>query len=565
MLISKTKQQKSGNILKYIGCYNNRIRRIEMIKEDYLAEKSKEELTELVDKLLNKLSDRSRLEFISRWISPQAALNDACEGDSNNFLIDLEKFCEDCLNGEYYIEPDYDNYCYHWYEDPEDYIDYSDSKWAEEFQHFYTLAIMFSRNNEFEVSLKAFDVLFDCLQTCEIDQELLGTQDPMAYIDINWDIAFSEYFRNIASHYTDKRHSAIKAIEVWANCGSQYSDIIFKYFTDLDLIEEAIRHNIKKYSDHWPMQNKLYELLKNYYVQQDKDFDEIEILESMLCYSKNFTVDLAQGYISLQKWTAAVIVILPVLNVIDDNRIIESLNVSLLECYDKLKQYDKGLEVATSLFKNHAYNHDYYLKARDLANKVGKLDSFINEMIAFAKTWEGYYPSTSTEILLRIFSSEGYVKEMIDLALKTDARSRYDCLKFTYKSLLFRVLRDKNIDSISEDLGTLILRLKNSETPGIVDMVDASHNFENEDLLLQRAIDILKEIIQFHIDAAKRTRYVTAAYYCSLLQGIYKYMNEEDKFLDYYRAIMAENPKRRALKDEMRKIFNFGEGKNGFI
>lgn len=42
-------------------------------------------------------------------------------------------------------------------------------------------------------------------------------------------------------------------------------------------------------------------------------------------------------------------------------------------------------------------------------------------------------------------------------------------------------------------------------------------------------------------------------------------MNEENEFVDYYKAIMAENPRRRALKDEMRKIFNFGEGKNGFI
>jgi hypothetical protein len=33
-------------------------------------------------------------------------------------------------------------------------------------------------------------------------------------------------------------------------------------------------------------------------------------------------------------------------------------------------------------------------------------------------------------------------------------------------------------------------------------------------------------------------------------------MNEEDKFLDYYRAIMAENPRRRALKDEMRKALS---------
>ena len=536
-----------------------------MMKDDYLSDKSKEELAELVDKLLDKLSDRSRLEFISRWISPQAALNDACEGDSNNFLIEVEKFCEDCLDGEYYIEPDYENYCYHWYEEPEDTIDYSDSKWAEEFQRFYTLAIMFSRNNEFEVSLKVFDILFDCLQTCEIDQELLGTEDPMAYINVNWHIAFSEYFRNIASHYTDKRQSVFKAIEVWTSFGSEYSDNISKYFTDLELVEEAIRHNIKKFSDLWPMQHQLYELLKNYYLEQNKDFDEIEILESLLCYSKNFTVDLAHGYINLQKWTAAVVVILPVLNVIDDNRIIESLNVSLIECYDGLKQYDKGLEIATDLFKVQVHRHDYYLKARDLASKTDQLDAFINEMIAFVKTSDGRYMYSSTEILLRILSSEGYIDEMIDLALKADDRRRHECLKYTYKSLLFRVLRNKNMGSISEDLEALIMRLKNNEEPGITDMVDDSQNLENEDLLLQSAIDILKEIIQFHIDAAKRTRYATAAYYCSLLQGIYKYMNEEDVFLDYYRAIMAENPRRRALKDEMSKIFNLWEGKNGFV
>ena len=40
----------------------------------------------------------------------------------------------------------------------------------------------------------------------------------------------------------------------------------------------------------------------------------------------------------------------------------------------------------------------------------------------------------------------------------------------------------------------------------------------DEDLLLQSAINILKEIVQFHIDAAKRERYATAAYYCSLLE-----------------------------------------------
>ena len=61
-----------------------------MTKDYYLIDKSKEELTELVSKLLNRLPDKERLEFISQWISPQAALSDACAGDSNNFILRLE-------------------------------------------------------------------------------------------------------------------------------------------------------------------------------------------------------------------------------------------------------------------------------------------------------------------------------------------------------------------------------------------------------------------------------------------------------------------------------------------
>ena len=73
---------------------------------------------------------------------------------------------------------------------------------------------MFSRNSEFEVSLKTFDMLFDCLQESESDEEILGTTDPMVYIDVNWDLVFGEYYRTIAGYFTDKRQSVFKAVEV---------------------------------------------------------------------------------------------------------------------------------------------------------------------------------------------------------------------------------------------------------------------------------------------------------------------------------------------------------------
>lgn len=522
-----------------------------MIADYNLAEKSKEQLVELINKLLIRLTEKERIEFISRWISPQAALSEVCAGDSNNFIVRVERFCKDCLDKKYYVEPDYEDYCYNDYTDYDDDVDYSSSKWAEEFEQLYKLAVMFSRNSEFEVSLKSFDMLFDCLQEAEHDEEILGTTDPLVYIDVNWDLVFEEYYRSIAGYLTDKRQSVFKAVEVWMCGGKQYSESIFNYFTDINLIKEAIRYKINECSECWTMQHELYELLKSFYIKQNKVFDEIVMPESMLCYSKNFTYDVVQGYIKHHKWSTAVEIILPALKVIDNERILEALNIRLMDCYDELKQYDKGFKVANALFKKYPNKHDYYLKARSFADKIKRLDYFVKEMTAFAKTCDGYY---STEILLRILSSEGYINDMIKSALTADGYRRHDYMKYTFKSLIYRALRGKDRDKLPVVLRELIGGLEHGKIPGIVDMVDGFHRLESERDLLQSAINILKDIIQFHIDAAKRTRYARAAYYCSLVQGIYIYLNEKDEFEHYYATIVVGNKRRPALRDEMKKV-----------
>ncbi len=254
-----------------------------MITDYNLAEKSKEQLVELINKLLFRLPEKERIEFISRWISPQAALSEVCAGDSNNFIVRVERFCKDCLDKKYYVDPDCEEY-YNNYTD--DMIDYSSSKWAEEFEQLYKLTVMFSRNGEFEVSLKSFDMLFDCLQESESDEGILGTTDPSVYIDVNWDLVFEEYYRSIAGYLTDKRQSVYKAVEVWMRGGNQHSESIFDYFADINLIEEAIQYKINECSECWTMQHELYELLKNFYIKNNKVFDEIGMPESMLCYSK---------------------------------------------------------------------------------------------------------------------------------------------------------------------------------------------------------------------------------------------------------------------------------------
>ena len=174
----------------------------------------------------------------------------------------------------------------------------------------------------------------------------------------------------------------------------------------------------------------------------------------------------------------------------------------------------------------------------------------MKDMTEFVKSCDEYY---STEILLRILSFEGCINDMVNVASKSDGYSRHDHMKYTFKSLIYRALKDKDRNNIPAELKELLCQLEDHKTPGIIDMVDSSHGSESERVLLQSAINILKDIIQFHIDAAKRTRYARAAYYCSLVHEIYTYLNEKDEFERYYGSIVGEKNRRPALKDEMRK------------
>jgi hypothetical protein len=514
---------------------------------------SKEELIALVDKLMDKLTEKERLDFVLRWISPQAALKEASEHDDNSFIERVDFFCKECLDGKYFFEVDYEQYHDYYYDDDEEIYNYNESEWAEKFTIFLKLSVMYAKDKNYAIAYTTLDQLMSCLHEAEFDENILGTDNPMDYIEIDWDEVFDEYYISMKSQLSDKKQLASKAVDVWIGFGDRCTEGILNNINDINHVEDAIRYNIFAYSENWIMQRELYKLLKNFYIKQNIVFDEIAMPESMLSYSQNFTYDLAQGYICQQKWSTAVEIILDACKVVDNERVLEALNVKLIDCYNELKQYDKGLVVAVSLFKKYPKKHDYYLKARKLASKVEQLDFFVKDMISFAKTCNEY---NSTEILLKIHSSEGHINDMVNVALKAHGFNRHDYMKYAFKSLVYRALKDKDKENIPLDLKGLIAGLEYNKIPGIVDMADNTYSLESERALLQSAISILKEIIQFHINAAKRTRYSRAAYYCSLVRGVYIYLNEKDEFEHYYDTVVIGNKRRPALRDEMRKALS---------
>jgi len=346
------------------------------MKEKYnLISRSKEELITLIEELMNKLPEKERIEFISKWISPKDALMEAGINDRDNFIKRVEVFCKECLDREYYNELYYDSYrnCY-FNEEGEEVDDYDESEWALKFEELLKMAIMFSRNKEYEVSYKAFEILMKCLHEAEFDEEILGTDIPRDYIDIDWNELFKEYYISIKNQVSNEERAAEKAIEIWISFGEICTEGILNNFTDNPNIEKVIRENIKDKSDYWSIQHILYELLKSFYLKQNLKFDEITVAKSLVCYNANFLIDVSQGYINIEMWDEAVEVIESAMKEVQNLQIISDLNKKIVICFENLNKFNEAYEVAVKMFKNDN-SHKLYLTARKLAVKTGELHS----------------------------------------------------------------------------------------------------------------------------------------------------------------------------------------------
>ncbi len=510
-----------------------------------LMSRSKEELITLVGRLMDKLIEKERLEFVSKWISPQAALEEANECDGNSFIKKVELFCQECEDGKYCIEPDYEQYHDYYYD--EEIYDYSESEWAEKFTTLLKLAVMYVRNKKYDVSYAALDQLLNCLHEAEFDENILGTENPMDYLEIDWDEIFNEYYISMKNHLSEKKQLASKAVDVWISFGDRCTEGILNNINEIKYVEESIRKNITDHMDCWPLQHQLYELLKKFYLRFGLEFDEIVIARSFVCNNPNFLNDVAQGYIGLEMWDKAIQILKDALNEVTDERMISEINKKLVDCFESLAMFNEAYDVAVGMFiKNNS--HELYLRARSFAVKMDIIEEFIENMGNDIRS-NNRYDSIAT--LLRIMSFEGYTLKLIDTAFKSDGYSRHDHLKYTTKSLVYRALGSEK--NISPDLKEFLQSVEDNKIAGIVDMIKIPMTSEDKQLLMNSAIEMLKQMAQFHIKAAQRTRYARAAYYLAVVKDISIYMNELDEFNQYYAKILMENNRRPALKDEMKK------------
>lgn len=521
-----------------------------MEKDIYdLMSHSKEELVKLTYRLLDNLPKDEKLEFVSKWVNPQAALAEADINGGYGFVERVETFCKECMEGKYFTDPDY-NEEYDPYYDYETDYDFSDAEWVDVFEELLKLSVMYSRNKEYDKSYSAFDKLIGCLNEAEYDSGILGTDEPMEFIDVDWNEVFDEYYISIRYMVLDKVEFAEKTVDVWMDFRGMCTNSFLNNLDDIAYIEAYINERIIESLESWNEQHQLYELLKTSYLKLGFDFDDTVAARKLVDYCPNFINDVALGYINKEQWEEAIEVIGEGLQAVTDQKILSELREKLVSSYENVGMYHEAFEVATEMFMNY-HSHQLYLKARNLAVKLDKLEGYINYMLKYVETEKGY---NRFDVMLRIMSFEGYTSGIIDITSKPENYLRHDYRKYASKSLIYRAIGTEEIGQ--DNLNAFLSSIRQQGIEGIVDMIVKPISPEIKEGLLRGAIGILKHMVQFHIDAAQRNRYARAAYYCAIIKDIHTYLGEKDKFSIYYDKIIADNYRRSALKDEFRKALN---------
>ncbi len=522
-----------------------------------LISRSKEDLIEMIAQLMRNLTPPQRIEFISRSISAQVALEEVGESNPADFIKKVKQFCDECLGKKYYIDPyDYHYEDYRYRSHYDDYDDdptelFEESEWSTEFSDLLKLTVIHARNDAYEIANQAFDLLLGTLRQANFNHEILGTEDPMDYIDVDWDEVFSEKYRAMKQALANPESFAAEAIDLWQNFGEICKEPLIACVT-ADAIfpfRARIESVISNHINDWTSQHLLYELLKSLYTALSLDFDNIAVPKSLTTYNPNFWNDVVDGHIQKDQWEDAVHTIESALKQVTDSQVLYALNGKLVDSLEQLSLYAQAYEIAIRMYAQKN-THKLYLRARGLALKTCGLPSFIDQATGLVLAKKDYNYKMA---LLRIFSFEGDTQKLLETAVDTNTDARYNYAKFVSKSLLYRALNLSGIDLAQDDLNGYLESIDNPKLEGVADMIRLPGDLENKSNLILEAIDQLKYMVQFHIGAATRTRYARAAYYTAIIKGLYLEMDQNNDFELYYKRIMNENSKRPALKDEFRR------------
>lgn len=196
-----------------------------------LSEKSVDYLADLVIKLLDGLDESQRLDFIGKYIGAELFLEALAKDDEQllnqeDIICQVDDFCIDCLNEAYYVEAEYDDYLDDYDEDA-----FTDSEWSNGFAEYLRLAVIYARSGNNATAYEIFSRIFSCLHNCEEDEELLGTESPLDYIDIDKNDTFEVFFTTIAKVEEDVLNRYDRMFAIWSLFKRYCEPLLYKHIT----------------------------------------------------------------------------------------------------------------------------------------------------------------------------------------------------------------------------------------------------------------------------------------------------------------------------------------------
>jgi hypothetical protein len=387
----------------------------------------------------------------------------------------------------------------------------------------------------------------------------------MSYITVDWTELFTLHYNALFIYLSDQKKAIELAFRYWKSFGERCSEGFLSNVKRIDLAEPCILAGLKN-SHNWEFQLKCFKLLEQLHARLCEEFDKVSQAKDLINHNVNFYLFVIEGLSEQSSWQAVVETADVALSLIplieydpvnwmkshNQNEIRAAVYTMMVDAYEKIKNFTKAFVTAKNLFLEMP-SFSIYTRARNLAEKGSDTSEFSMLVEKSLRQSEPDYSYQKSSLLLNIYSYEGEIDKMLRMTLSEKIGRSYYKWKYAALSLIYRALSDEA--DIENALSDYLKSAFNED--GIAGMIkkEGDTDLLRQTELLLNGGDLLKEVVSFHIAAAKRERYAKAAYYMCVLRDIYIYLKQEDDFRSYFGDIILQNNRRPALKDEMSLVY----------
>ena len=532
---------------------NNHPDRMDRIRS-YLEAKSKDELIDLMLKLVQGMDEPTRQRFWEHLTPPGMATADLRYPSADDFLAELEEFYDAVFEGEYYDEEAAAYFGEDYYDDYGDYDEYDldNHVGLQALRAFFHEADSYFDAGQFAVAAQAYDILLDLVLAETI--ETLGLPNPLKYLPGDQRQVVGRYFtalqisqpqiefftgalKFLAAHENptdledflnlvgnENQPLLLAHLEAWADQHAQANrktpihGLAFHLRLLLRFYEQAER--VDDMRTQWVRFRHLY---PSCYVPLLANRQEAGDWQAVLTYAQEaleVTPPPRPTYYFRESWARADML---------------SLRGYLARAYSATGDTTKAFELYRPAFDDEP-SFNTYFQARQLADAVSaeKGQRFTGEVIDLLRKQD----ERQRYLLCQVFLSEGRFDEAYSLVAGLTRYQGLEESKLVAKAHLLTALGDELDNRMGENLCDLYTNVRQGQKEPLQFLREAlPQGAINRTIALECAETIYRRLMQAHIDNGRKT-YATAAYYCALLGEIAAYENRLPAFQQWYDEYM---------------------------